>query len=111
MPKATVEPKAGLRARHETIVRHEVYIHLPPGILPILNQLKEIAMVTAADVKSIQTQVEKIGTETQNTLQKVTDLQAVIDSQGGTTPEIQAAFDDLKASVQKVDDLIPDAAP
>lgn len=72
-------------------------------------------METQADllkaVTDLTAQVDKIGTETKTTLQKVTDLEAALANQTGVTPELQAAFDALKTHVQAVDDLIPDAAP
>lgn len=54
-------------------------------------------------------QVQKIGAETSTTLQKVSDLEAAIAGAGGVDPSVQAAFEALKAQVQVVDDLIPDA--
>lgn len=58
----------------------------------------------------LKEQVSKIGVESSKTLEKVAELQAVIDGMGNVSPELQAAFDALKAQVQVTDDLIPDAA-
>lgn len=65
----------------------------------------------AADLTAVKDQVAKIGVESSVTLQKVTDLEAVIAAGGGTSPEVDAALAALKTQVQLVDDLIPDAAP
>lgn len=62
-----------------------------------------------AQLNSLTAQVSKIGTETSATLQKVVDLQAIIDSGSDVSPEVQAAIDALKVQVQKTDDLVPDA--
>ena len=66
-------------------------------------------MVTKAEVDALTTQVEKIGLETDKLKQLAADLQAVIDSQGGVSAEIQASFDALKAAIQNVDDKVADA--
>lgn len=92
-----------------------VYHHFPVStdILTALNEIKELIMGTqtelAADIANVTAQVAKIGTETAALLQKVTDLQTIIDSQGGVSPELQAAVDALKAQITVVDDLVPDA--
>lgn len=63
----------------------------------------------AQQLTTLTAQIVKIGTETSITLQKVADLEAALGNQEGVTPELQAAFDALKLSIQNVDDLIPDA--
>lgn len=55
--------------------------------------------------------VTKIGLETAATLDKVAELEAAMATGGAVSPEVQAAFDALKAQVQSVDDLVPDATP
>lgn len=59
-------------------------------------------------INAISTQVGKIKDESTATLNKVTELQDIIDNQGGVSPELQAAVDQLKAQVQVVDDLVAD---
>lgn len=63
----------------------------------------------ATQLRTVTAQIQKISAESSKTLQKVTDLQAVIDSGAAVSPELQAAVDELKAQVQLVDDLVPDA--
>jgi uncharacterized protein YoxC len=64
------------------------------------------------EMKALQVQVTKIGTETSSLLKKITDLQALIDGGGNTlTPETQAAWEEVKAAAQSVDDEVPDAPP
>lgn len=65
----------------------------------------------AQGLKDLTTQVAKIGTETEALKQKVADLEAALANQPNVTEEVQNAFDALKAQVQTVDDLVPDAAP
>jgi methylaspartate ammonia-lyase len=79
----------------------------------ILNQ--EQIMATQAELAQsltdLTTQVNKIGDESKATLQKVTDLETALANSASAgqvvSPEVQAAFDALKASVQAVDDLVP----
>lgn len=72
------------------------------------DQMAKTQAELAAELNSLATQLQKVGTESTKTLQKVTEMQAVIDSQGGVTEELQAAFDAVKAQVQAVDDLVVD---
>jgi hypothetical protein len=78
----------------------------------ILNQkqIMKTQAELAADLQAVTAQVAKVGEEVVKTLDKVADLEAVLQEQGQVTPELQAAFDALKAQVVVVDDLIPDAS-
>lgn len=62
----------------------------------------------ASDIQVVTEQVAKIGAEVSVTLEKVTTLEAALDAADDVSPEVQAAFDALKAQVIAVDDLIPD---
>lgn len=62
----------------------------------------------AAQLKAVTAQIQKIGTETTKTLEKVSQLEDALNNQGNVTPELQTAFDELKAQVTTVDDLIAD---
>lgn len=81
----------------------------------LLNQDKIMATQAelAQSLTDLTVQVNKIGEESKATLQKVTDLETALANAAtaGQTvaPEVQAAFDALKASVQAVDDLVPNA--
>ena len=83
------------------------------AVLERLSHLEERIMATqqelAADLKALGAQVTKIGAETQSLHHKVDSLQAALDAAGSTTPEVDAAMADLRASVQAVDDLVADA--
>lgn len=65
----------------------------------------------AAQLTEVTNQVAKIKTETQATLTKVTELETALANQDNVSPELQTAFDNLKAQVIAVDELIPDAQP
>jgi len=58
---------------------------------------------------SVTATVGKIATEVTTTLAKVTELETALAASGSVSPEVQNAFDALKASVETVDALIPDA--
>lgn len=76
---------------------------------PVLNHLKEIAMNQAEHAQALRdltAQNEKAAAEQAAKLQKVQDA---LDAAGGTTPEVEAAMADLRASIQREDDLNPDA--
>ena len=63
----------------------------------------------AQKLTELNTQVQKIGTETTALKQNVQDLKDALANQANVTPELQAAVDALAAQVQTVDDLVPDA--
>ncbi len=44
-------------------------------------------------------------------LGKIADLEQAIIDAGNTSPDVDAALADLKASVQADDDIVPDAPP
>lgn len=68
-------------------------------------------MVTAAEVKAVSAQVQKIGAESSATLDKVRQLEEALANAGGIPQDVQDAFEELKAQVKVVDDLVADAAP
>jgi uncharacterized protein involved in exopolysaccharide biosynthesis len=66
----------------------------------------------AQELASVTAQIAKVGTETAATLQKVVDLEALIQTAGNTvTQEVLDALAGLKAQAQLTDDLVPDVAP
>jgi len=62
----------------------------------------------AAQLNTVAAQVQKIGQESTKTLEKVQELEDALANQDDVSPELQAAFDGLKAQVQTVDDLVVD---
>lgn len=80
----------------------------------ILINAQELIMATQAEIAAGLTAASaaltKIGQETSTTLDKVRALEEEINN-GNVSPELQAAFDDLKVQVQRVDDMVPDAIP
>lgn len=79
-----------------------------------LNKKAKKIMATqaeaAAQLTALNTELVKIGTETQALLDKVTALQAAADAAGNVSPELQAAIDGVVAQAKTVDDLVPDTA-
>lgn len=71
--------------------------------------LRKKLKMTADEIKAITANVKKIGTETQATLDKVNELETALANADNVDPAVQAAFDELKAQVKVVDDLIADA--
>lgn len=66
----------------------------------------------ASDLRSLTTQVSKIGDEISATLQKVLDLETALNNAGTpVTPEVEDALKALKLQAQKTDDLIPEVLP
>lgn len=64
----------------------------------------------AGELNKVTEQLKKIGTESAKTLDAVKKLEEQIANQE-VSAELQKAFDDLKAQVQIVDELVPDATP
>lgn len=60
----------------------------------------------AQSLRDLKTQNDKAAAEQAAALQK---LQDALDAAGGTTPEVDAALAELKASIQAEDDKNPDA--
>jgi hypothetical protein len=78
----------------------------------IHEQNKKIIMTNEELVQGLQDatgQLVKVKGETSATLQKVTDLENALNNQGNVSPQVEEAFNALKAQVQVVDDLIADA--
>ena len=78
-------------------------------ILLKLNQMESIIMSTQEEITQLTTQATKIFTEVTNlkaTLEaSIADLEAQIAA--GNTLDLSA----LKAAIQSIDDIVPDAAP
>jgi hypothetical protein len=75
-----------------------------------IEKLMSTQAELAQEIGAVTEQVAKIGTETKATLQKVSELEtALANSSNGVDPAVATAFAALKAQVQVVDDLIPDA--
>lgn len=75
----------------------------------IITLLKKIIMTQselAAELKSAKDQNEKARAEI---LAKFTALEEAVANAGNTTPEVDTALAELKASIQTDDDLNPDA--
>ena len=82
-------------------------------IVSLLNVQRKAIMSTSAElaqgIADLTTQVGKIGTETTTLIGKVGDLETALANAANVDPAVLAAFDALKAQVQTVDDLVPDA--
>ena len=93
-------------------VDHHVWFHDDPTGQLILNKVDKL-MATQAELAAsldlVSAQVTKIAAESSATLAKVADLEAALAAAGNTSPEVDAALAALKAQVQVVDDLVPDA--
>ena len=85
-----------------------IYHHLNDEhkILKKLNQIIMEQSELAAQLTALQTQTEKAKAEI---ISKIADLETALGEADDVTPEVQAAFDALKASVQGVDDIVADA--
>jgi seryl-tRNA synthetase len=97
-------------------ITHNHYYNNGGEVISQLNSINQklITMAKtqaelAAEMNEVNTQLGKIGNESAKTLQKVEELQAVIDNQPNVDPALQTAFDALKAQVKIVDDMVPDS--
>lgn len=76
---------------------------------PVINRLRIIMTAQAqhaADLRALKEQNDKASAEQAAALQKVQDA---LDAAGGTTAEVDVAMEELRASIQRDDDLNPDA--
>ena len=62
----------------------------------------------AQALSEVKTQADKAKAEI---VGKISDLETAIANAGSTTPEVDAALEALKGTVQGIDDVVPDAAP
>ncbi len=88
------------------------YIHYDEhGEHIIIKKLNQIIMEQkdfALQLTALKDQLAKAKTEI---IDKLTALGDALDAADDVTPEVQSAFDDLKAAVQGVDDIVPDVPP
>lgn len=63
----------------------------------------------AAQIGELGGIVRKIGNETSTLKQKVADLEAAAQNQADASPELVAAVADVRAQLDIVDQLVPDA--
>lgn len=73
-----------------------------------LKQIMATQAEHAQELRNIKAQNDKSRTEI---LTKIAALEEALANGGGTTPEVDEALADLKASVQTDDDIVPDAPP
>ena len=77
----------------------------------IIKKLNQIIMEQkdfALQLTALKDQAEKAKAEI---LAKVQSLEDALDAADDVAPEVQAAFDELKASIQGIDDLNADSTP
>lgn len=87
-------------------------IYRDQKIIQKQNQLIIMKQSEMAEQLNEQTaKIAKIGTESTKTLERVTELEEALANQDNVSPALQTAFDNLKAQVTVVDDLIPDVTP
>lgn len=75
-------------------------------IIKKLNKMAKTQAETAAELRAIKDQNEKARVEI---LAKIKALEDALVTAGNTSEEVDAAVQDLKASVQTDDDIVPDA--
>lgn len=94
-------------SNHEDDLLHNILIYVK--LIHEQNQLIIMKQTElAAEMTVLTEKVAKIGTESTKTLEKVAELEEALNNQDNVSPELKTAFDNLKAQVTVVDDLIPD---
>ena len=93
-------------------VFHHIVDSVPGGFLAELLKRIDAIMTTQAE---LQSQIETLTAQAEKAkgeiLDKIAELQAAIDEADEVDAGVLAAFDGLKAVVQGVDDIVPDAPP
>lgn len=74
----------------------------------VFSLLKNIKMDLKTEFEALTTQVLKSRTEI---IGKIGTLEEALANAGNVPEDVLAAFNDLKASVQSVDDIVPDEVP
>ena len=92
----------------DSVLLKKIYKQLKKQNLKIDTIMAEQTQL-AAELREVTAQVTKIATEVTTTLQKVEVLEAALQAADDVTPEVQEAFDALKAQVIALDEQIPDA--
>jgi prefoldin subunit 5 len=96
------------------------YFHTDPSdrillqsILRKVNTIMATQAEVATSIAALTVQVTKIQTEVQGAATALRDqiaaLEAIIAAGGAAIPELEAAVDGLRATLQTLDDLNPDA--
>lgn len=76
------------------------------SIFSQLNQINMNQEQLLTELNQLKDQVEKTRIEVAG---KISNLEEAIINAGNVTPEVETALQQLKASVQLVDDIVPDA--
>lgn len=84
----------------------DIHIHHHYPDRKVLKGLLMNMQELAQGLADLTAQTDKARAEV---VQKIADLEAAIANAGNTTPEVDAALEALKASVQASDDVVPDA--
>lgn len=100
MGKVSVNNYSGLSEQQFEAIKR-LFINLKGTIKMTFDELKvQLDAMTAQNEKAHQEHVAKLA-----------ELEAAIAAAGQTTPEVDAALAALKASIQRDDDMNPDATP
>ena len=83
-----------------------VYHHDDRKVILYLKRIIMNMQELAQGLTDLKAQTDKARAEV---VKKIADLEAAIANAGNTTPEVDAALEALKASVQATDDVVPDA--
>ncbi len=86
--------------------RHFWQPGLPISIQQRLDKIMSTQAELAAALVSLKEQTDKSFTEI---IAKIAELEEALNNAGTVSPEVLAALDALKVSVQRVDDIVPDA--
>ena len=74
----------------------------------LLKQIMATQDEAAAQLEAVNSELQKIGTETQTLLDKITALENA--TPADVSPALQSAIDAVVAQAKVVDDLVPDPA-
>jgi hypothetical protein len=80
---------------------------------PVLKAIRNLERIITMNQAELQASLEALTAQNEKAHQEHLDALAALEealaAAGGTTPEVDAALEALKASIQKDDDLSPDA--
>lgn len=92
----------------------ELEVRIMTALERIENHMALNQTELASGLKQLQTQVGKVAKEQSDRFDtltaKIKELEDLLNA-GNVTPEVEAAFGEVKTALQALDDTIPDAPP
>ncbi len=74
----------------------------------IIHKVNHVIMTNAEFVEKLKALKDEAAKSKGEILTKISALEEAVNNAGNVSPEVEAAFNDLKTEVQGIDDIVPD---